>query len=331
MVADIRGKRILFFSPVFFDYENVITEKMKQMGADVDMYDVRSVKSATSRAFLKVIPFIFYPHSCRYYNKILEQVKDKDYDYILIIKCDMTPISIIKKLRHLFPHAKLCLYLWDSVKNIPGISRKFKFFDTIHSFDWDDCEKNAELSFRPLFFSDCYRDDDCHEDYEFDISFFGTVHSDRFHVIRQVNEISERMALKCFWFLYLQSSFIFKFYKMTKKEFKGVSKSFFCFDKMPATEIAKIIRESKIILDIQHPRQTGLTMRTIEMVGMNKKIITTNENVRQYDFFQQNNVCIINRNHVEIPKSFLTSKYTPLPKEIYERYSLSSWIFEVLS
>ena len=35
---DIKGKKILFFAPSFFGYENRICEKMIEMGATVNMY-----------------------------------------------------------------------------------------------------------------------------------------------------------------------------------------------------------------------------------------------------------------------------------------------------
>ena len=331
MITDISGKKILFFSPAFFKYENMIADKMREMGAEVDMYDVRSVTKAFQRALLKIHPAIFKKKSHRYYEDIIEQNKDKDYDYILIVKCDMTPASILKKFREVYPHAKLCLNLWDSVENIPGVTKKFKYFDTLHSFDLNDCEKYSILKFRPLFYGDQFKKEGHVGDYKYDISFLGTIHSDRFAVIKQVQRIAKDKGLKCFWFLFLQSKFIYKFYKLTKLEFRGTPKNTFSFDKMSAKEISKIVDESRIILDVQHPKQTGLTMRTIEMVGMNKKLITTNESIKKYDFYNENNVAVVNRNNVEISADFLNSSYQPLSPEVYEKYSLKNWILEVLS
>lgn len=331
MVTDISGKKILFFSPAFFKYENMIADKMREMGAEVDMYDVRSVTGAFQRALLKISPAIFKRRSQKYYEDIIEQNKDKDYDYILIVKCDMTPASILVKFREVYPNAKLCLNLWDSVENIPGVTKKFKYFDTLHSFDLNDCEKYPILKFRPLFFGDQFRKEKHTGDYKYDISFLGTVHSDRYAVIKQVQKIAEERGLKCYWFLYLQSKFIYKFYKLTKKEFKGVDEETFSFDKMSAAEISSIVDGTRIVLDIQHPKQTGLTMRTIEMIGMNKKLITTNESIKKYDFFYANNVVVIDRNNVTIPADFFSSPYSKLPADVYEKYSLKSWILEVLS
>ena len=131
--------------------------------------------------------------------------------------------------------------------------------------------------------------------------------------------------------MYLQSKYVYLLYKILKKEFKRTDPSVFRFDAMPVEEITRVIDDSRVVLDVQHPRQTGLTMRTIEMIGMQKKIITTNPNVRDYDFFCENNVAVVDRNDVRIPEGFLETPYQALPKEIYEKYSLESWILEVLS
>lgn len=328
---ELKGKKILFFSPAFFNYESKIADKMREMGAYVDMYDVRSVKGAFERALLKISPAFFNKKSFKYYESILQNNLKKDYDYILIVKCDMTPVSILRKFREVYPNAKLCLNLWDSVDNIPGVTEKFKYFDTLHSFDPEDCKRYKELKLRPLFYVDEFKkSNDSIEDYKYDISFLGTVHSDRYSVIRAVKSIAKKNKLRCYWFLYLQSKFIYYFYKLTKKEFRNTKPTSFSYEKMSSEDISKIVDSSRIILDVQHPKQTGLTMRTIEMIGMNKKLITTNASIKEYDFYNPNNIAVIDRKQVKLDMTFLKKEYELLHKDVYEKYSLKSWILEVL-
>lgn len=137
--------------------------------------------------------------------------------------------------------------------------------------------------------------------------------------------------MQCYWFLFLQSQFIYWFYKFTKKEFRGASKNTFSFEKMSVSDISQVIDESRIILDIQHPKQSGLTMRTIEMIGMNKKLITTNQNIKKYDFYDPKNVAVVDRKKINISEDFLNATYAPIPKKIYEKYSVESWLIEILS
>lgn len=328
---NIRNKKILFFSPAFFGYENKIVQKMTELGAHVDMYDVRSVKSARDRAIIKISPELFKRRSLNYYENIISENKEKNYDYILIVRCDMTPKSIFQKFRNAFPKAKICLYLWDSVANTPGIINKFQYFDALYSFDLEDCNKYPVLKFRPLFYIDEFCKSTDEFEYEYDICFVGTIHSDRFSVIRQVREIEKNNNLKCYYFCYLQSKFIYYFYKLIKKEFRDTEFSDFNFNKMTSKEISEIVEKSKIVLDIQHPKQSGLTMRTIEMIGMNKKLITTNSAITQYDFYNPNNISVVDRKNIQIGKDFLQTSYEPLDLDVYKNYSLENWIIEVLS
>ena len=72
-------------------------------------------------------------------------------------------------------------------------------------------------------------------------------------------------------------------------------------------------------------------MRTIEMIGMNKKIITTNQTIKEYDFYNPNNICVIDRNNININTNFFDAQYEPLSDQIYIKYSLEQWIKDILS
>ncbi|QHE53730.1 capsular biosynthesis protein CpsH [Pontibacillus sp. HMF3514] len=327
----LKNKLILFIAPAFFGYEKKISEKMVQMGAEVDFFDERSITSSIEKALLKISPHIFQKKTICYYEDIFEKISSNNYDYILIIKCEMMPIETIKKLKELYPQAILCLYLYDSLKNIKGISKKLKFFDRIVSFDLEDVKENDNFIFRPLFFTDDFRKEPCQKDeYKYDLSFIGTIHTDRYKIVKKINSIAHAKKLKFYLYAYLQSKFIYYFYKMTKKEFADVSIKEFQFGKIESSEIAEIIDDTKVVLDIQHPNQTGLTMRTIEMIGMNKKLITTNQSIKEYDFYNPKNIEIINRHPSDIPKDFFNDPYEKLEDDIYIKYSIEYWIKEVL-
>ena len=87
---------------------------------------------------------------------------------------------------------------------------------------------------------------------------------------------------------------------------------------------------TKVIVDIQSPLQTGLTMRTLEMVGLKKKLITTNIDIVNYDFYNPNNIMVISRDNPKLDKRFFESDYVDIPSEIYQKYSITSWILDIL-
>ncbi|MCK3905682.1 capsular biosynthesis protein CpsH [Streptococcus suis] len=327
----LEGKKILFFSPAFFGYEKRISDKMVSLGAEVHYYNERPIETSLQKAFLKVNPNIFSRMTEEYFFSILKEVENIEFDFIFFLKCEMPTKKILSKFKEKFSNSVFCLYMWDSISNVIGIEEKFPFFDNIYSFDLEDSTKYECIKFRPLFFSDEYRVTPNQYSKKYSLSFIGTIHSDRYRIIRQVKNIVDGYKLNSYFYNFLQSKFIFYYYKIIKKEFRDALISDFSFDHLSSKEIADIINETEVVLDIQHPKQSGLTMRTIEMIGMNKKIITTNPMIRQYDFYNPNNILIIDRFDVEIDLSFFESPYQELQTEIYEKYSLEKWILDILN
>lgn len=322
------NKKILFLSPAFFGYEKKIKNEMEKMGAEVKLYDERSVSSSFSRALLKLSPSLFSFRTKKYYQHIIKDNQDTAFDFILIVRCDMVTESVLALLKKQYPNAKLCLHLWDSLDNIKGIRKKIKFFDYVTSFDRVDCLKNDSLIFRPLFFTDDFSPKTTNKKY--DLCFCGTIHSDRYYIIKRLFNDAEKEGLKTYSFAYLQGKFIYFYYKFFAKGFMKSKKEEFSFEKKSLSEISAIENSSNVILDIQHPRQTGLTMRTIEMVGAKKKFITTNQEVKEYDFYNPNNIAIIDRNNPEIVSNFFKTEYIDIDEGIRQKYCLKQWISDVL-
>ena len=330
-MKSLQNKRILFFSPTFFGYNQKIKKKMEELGAIVDMFDERSVSKNWQKALLKINPNIFRNKTEKYYFDILQNIEHIQYDYVFFIKSEMPTSKVLSIYKKTFKDSKFCLYMYDSMRNIPNIEKKLVFFDYISSFDRQDCINHKELHFRPLFYCDDFkRTPKENEKYKYDLCFIGTIHSDRYKIIKKIIKNANENELRMYVYPFLQSKFVYYWYKLTKSEFKKSKINEFKFIPLSSLEISEIVDESKIIIDIQHPKQTGLTMRTIEMLGMNKKIITTNEDIKNYDFFDENNIKIINREDNYFDFTDLKSDYVNLDDSIYSYYSLSSWIFDVL-
>lgn len=326
----LQGKKVLFFAPAFFNYEKVIKDKMVEMGATAFLYDERTVKSAFFRALNKVVPNWFNRHSNNYFHKIITKHSNESFDYIVVIKSDMMPASTLKEIKSVFKTAQLVLYLYDSIADIPGIRERIPYYDKVFTFDREDAEA-YKLGFRPLFFSDAFTASDQPQDYCYDIAFLGTIHTDRFRVLKRIMKQSNEHGWKVYWFLYLQAGFMFYWYWLTKKEFKLSDRSLFTTVKKSGNDIASIVSKTSVIVDIESPGQKGLTMRNIEMIGLKKKLVTTNKDIIHYDFYNPQNICIIDRSNPIIPNNFIKQPYVDIPQDIYQLYYIESWIRDVLS
>ncbi len=320
-MEDLKGKRILLLYAKFFNYDVIVANKLRELGAIVDLYDARAELNTVEKAILKVYKRFFYNKLRSFHKMIQDKNNGKQYDFIF--SNSYLPRDTVIAYRKKFPNAKLILYLDDSVKNMYGIERTFDCYDVVKTFDRSDAiQYNIKL--QPLFYEDSYCEDTM-IDIQYDLCFIGTIHSDRLRVISLIEDICRQQNLRFYHYCYLQSSFIYYFYWLTKKEFRKKTKDYFEFGQMKYSEVVKIISYSRAVLDIQHPLQTGLTMRTMETIGSHKKIITTNKDIRNYDICNEN-VYVIDRNAPIIESEFLKREYQEINKDILSKYSLSSWI-----
>ena len=63
----------------------------------------------------------------------MEALKEKEYDFILVIRGEYTPKETLELLKEKYSSAKLILYMWDGLhkQNTRGIEKKWCFYDKI--------------------------------------------------------------------------------------------------------------------------------------------------------------------------------------------------------
>lgn len=324
-------KKVLFFSPIFFGYELEIKRKIEKAGFIVDFYDDRPSNKTLDKILIRKNPKYLKNKIKKYFSNIILSNKEKEYDYVFFIKCEAALEEDLKNIRTQFKTATFILYLYDSIKNIKYFDMKQKYFDYIYSFDLEDC-KEKNINFLPLFYLDCYSGKQEKNHYKFDLSFIGTAHSDRPYIVNQIRKNLINKGKKYYFQLYVPSRLIYHVKKIVNKDFRELDKNgHITLEKVSSTTVRDVINESNTILDIQHPNQSGLTMRTIELIGMKKKIITTNYHIQEYDFFNSNNIAVIDREKPLLKESFFDNKYEQLDYQIYEKYSIDSWIQRIFN
>src|SRR5208337_2144535 len=103
------------------------------------------------------------------------------------------------------------------------------------------------------------------------------------------------------------------------------------FSALDKYQIINFLQNSTAIVDIQHPDNFGLTMRSLEVLGLKRKLITTNSDVINYDFYDKNNVYVIDRKNPKIDRVFFETPYTQIPEIIYNKYSIDFWINDIFN
>jgi hypothetical protein len=326
----LSGKKILLIVPNFFGYERDIKVELERHGAIVDWLPDRPFSTPVFSALTKISPQIIIPFAVNLYDKLLLKFGSSHYDWVFVVNGQTLSTSFLRRLRSDYPAAKFVLYLWDSLANRSHVQNNLSMFDRVLSFDPIDAKK-YNLMLRPLFYGRGFsKTKPVVKPTLYDISFVGTAHSDRFSVVdRAKAQLSSDIS--AFWYLYLQAPWVMHYYRLTKPGMKPARMGDFKFDPLLKAQVQDIFSESHCILDIEHPSQVGLTMRTFETLGAQKKLVTTNVNIRNYDFFKPENICIIDRTDPKISVDFLKTNFVPIDDATYAKYAIEGWLKEVLA
>ena len=320
-------KKVLFIAPDFFNYSSIIKNKLIEKGYEVDWFDDRPSTNIIDKCLLRVNRNILKRKIKRYfYNRIYKAMEEKNYDIVFVILGQSFNQEMFNDLRKINPNAKYVLYLWDAVKNFPHIEDLSKAFDKVYSFDSYDCEKYG-YKFLPLFYTEEKKSD---LDIIYDVTFIGTIKKGKLTLFNKLRKELDNKYEKNYFYLYLQSKLVFFYNKLKNNEFKGAKIKDFKYDRLNYLKNNEITLQSKIILDIPMANQNGLSMRTFECLGYHKKIITTNKNVINYDFYRPENVYYYDGENIDFDNVFFKSEYLEIDEKILKKYSLDTWVDKLL-
>lgn len=324
----------LLIMPEFFDYPKMIKATLNELGYNVDYYNDRPSANNWVKAVIRVRRNYLGPLIRRYFDSIMQDIKDKSYDVVLVISGQSLSFSekMIKELRDCQKDARFILYQWDSIKNFPCIENYFQYFDKCYSFDRLDVEKYKVLNFLPLFYTSVYEEigKTTMEKYKYDCSYVGTAHPKKYKVINEMADAFKDVLPNQFIYHYMPSRLKYIYHKMNDKEYRKARYQEFETEKLSSDRIMEIFKNSRCILDSPQAGQTGLTMRTMECLGAKRKLITTNTDIRNYDFFDESNILVYDEN-IDLNSPFFRCEYRDIPQDVYERYSLRSWLKTMLS
>jgi len=320
------NKSVLLIAPQYFGYDVLIAKFMRDMGVDVDLLPDRPLNSNAGKAVMRLNRNLAMPFADRYFKDKISNFGRKSYDAILVIQGEGVSPMLLSWIRSVYPTTPLTWYLWDSFENKPALHENLPYFDAVFSFDHKD-SKDYGMALQPLFFSPTWAQI-VHAERKFDLCFIGTGHEDRFPLVRSLKHAHQD---KCFFsFLFLPSPMLYAWRRLSDRNLRGSTAGDFSFGKMTQAEVQNIVAQSEVVLDVQHPAQRGLTMRTVETMGARKKLITTNPSVRQYDFYNENNILVIDRKNPVIPESFFQAEYSPLDPSVVEKYTVLGFLRALL-
>jgi len=323
----ISGKKILFFSVQTFNLEKAIHSKLEELGAHVSYYDERPSNSNFTKGIIRLQRRLYQKKIDSYYMSILENTKHEQYDFLFVNRGEVIPVFFLTAFRKLHKECEFIFYTWDSFTNHTHPITILDYFDRKLTFDPEDATR-YDLDFRPLFYLDAFKNIGI-EKVENNILFLGTAHSDRYRISLSILNWANSHNLTMFCFYFMHGRIVYLYKKLFDKTFKEFNYKKLSFKSLELSEILALYRKSQVVLDINHPHQKGLTMRTFEAIGAKKKIITTNNEILKFPFFDPNNITIIDREDIDLDENFFKSDYLDIEEDFYRKLSLEGWLYNI--
>lgn len=247
-----------------------------------------------------------------FYHSEVKRIIDSlstSYKKILIIRPDLVSDYELQTLRERTDC--FIAYYWDALEYAPRKKDITRFFDRILSFDPEDCKKYG-FQFQCNFY--WYETQTSEIRYEvYNLSSL----DDRKKITEEIAMELENLGI----------SYLFKGFQ--RKLFKNSY-----IQHTPQVCYKEMLREASycnVVLDITKQGQRGLTFRPFEALGLNKKLITTNGAIKDYDFYNPENILIVQPGKVRLDKDFFERPYKNIPDSVKEKYHIKQWLNDVLS
>ncbi|MDO4997663.1 MAG: hypothetical protein Q4E16_03350 [Neisseria sp.] len=254
--------------------------------------------------------------------------KDK-IDYILFIHASIFPHSVLDKICELAYQS--VAYHWDGFAIFPEILEYIPKFERFFAFDIDDIKNNPQwnlLSTTNFYF-------DLDDDEVAMLPAYNTNNPSVYFVGR--HWLNRTPMIDDFLGQISQFNITPKFYILDEKnegyqEYKNADKINFLSQSMPFEQNLEQVKHSDILVDFVKAEHNGLSFRFFESIHYNKKLITNNVKVKDYDLYHESNVFVWENGEIDVQafEHFLTTPFVPIEQHIKEKYSFGNWIKYIL-
>lgn len=295
-----------------------IVSTLQEQGHTVNHIDFNVFKYKYPTVLHKAYNFIlkaFFKTNLKhlhYGKEIIKQLqKNKEIqDVILTIKGDfIDPKSILEFKKYT---KKSIGFFNDNTYRCPKIKRVLHCFDEVYSFEKDDCT-SFDLKFATNWIYNKEVSFSNQTDFEYDVFNISSIDK-RLPILERIAEELNSKEIN------------FKFIVYDKKRKPTDGTITYINKHMPLSEVNEYINRSKVLLDINRIGQIGLTFRVFESLGLGKKLITTNSDIKNYDFYNPNNILIIDEKNPVIPVDFFQNEYEKIPDSIFYKYTMQGWV-----
>lgn len=328
MKSTFQDKLFLLVMPNDFSFYEIFSYNLKKMNLKLiplTPYVFKYEKTDRITNFIQKNLFGNKTHKHElvktYYSKhISEHIKDienKSVDYVLVIRPDLLLKSTLDDILRV--GKKVVAYQWDGLERFPAVFKYIDKFNKFYIFDYNDFtkykEKYPNLRLSSNFYFDFTNNQESTA--KDNIFYMGTYIENRIgdvlYIVGELEKYNIPLNIKLVYHR--------KTVPLINKNIQFLQKQIHFFDYL------NYVKQAKILLDFKMKEHNGLSLRFFEALKYEKKIITNNTSVVDYDFYNPNNIFILHKDNLADLERFLFSDYTKINPEIVQKYAFSSWLY----
>lgn len=274
--------RIAVVAPAFFGYPERIAEALRARGNVAVWHDERPSNQVLAKLALRLAPGAAAGRALRRHHAALtDAIVASGATDALLISPQAFPAAEMARLRA--AGLRVTLYLWDSLGNRGNVRRLLAEADTTASFDRADCARHGLLHL-PLFGlapatppgEDAPPVLPPDNPRPVDFLFCATLHSTRPRWLHRITQIAARRGwrLETMGFYHSRPLWLIRnaaaphlwpqVRRLRTKPFA-------------ASEVAQAMARARVVIDVPHPRQSGLPMRVFEALSAGATVLSTGE------------------------------------------------------
>jgi hypothetical protein len=234
------------------------------------------------------------------------------YDTIIVFD-NIGFLYILNSLLKSKTNQRIILFLWNPIcywETMKGKAFVHKLPEVeIWTYDLQDSKKFG-WHYAGQFY---YRFPILKQDIKYDLYFVG-INKGRFKILKSIEKTIGK-SVKCHF------RYVSKFKNIFNKKYSSY---------ISYSQVLNEACASKCILEIVQKNQYSLTLRVMESIFLQKKLITNNSDIKKYNFYDENNIMILEESNIKDIEKFLAKPFIPYSTKVVECYSFDSWLERIL-
>lgn len=308
--------KITLISFDYFGFDNYIVQELNKRGIETHHIDISKYEYHYKSKLEKVKNFL----SKLFLNTNIKKVKMEEYVYselkkygkqdkILVIRPDRIRKKTHFKIKQLTN--QYIAYIYDSSNRFSIKHLLKEIFDNVFTFDIDDAKK---YNLRHISNYIYLPKKEIEKNFKTDLFMISSI-DER---LPMLNKIAKYCS---------ENNIITQFIVVGKKKPTVLEESiYYTKENIFFKEIENNLANAKIFLDLIRNNQNGLSFRIFEALAYQRKIITTNASVKEYDFYSENNILVLTEDTIYKIKDFIDSEFVPIDNAVYYKFTIENWV-----